>query len=175
MPLDLGELTSLCILTYFVAGASSGCSTVGELQNLDIGGKLMLSNLENVTEAQARAATLGNKEKLRHLSLEWSSECHKEPVSDCHKKALDALKPHEGLEKLRIQGYKSTCLPTWMKDLSFLQKHLAKLHLFGFTVCEEFPQFSHLEALQILHLEELEKLQSLCSNEASLTFPKLKN
>ena len=61
-----------------------------------------------------------------------------------------------------------------MKDLSLLQKHLTELHLGGFTVCEEFPQFSHLEALQILRLEELDKLQSLCSNEASLTFPKLK-
>ncbi|XP_021320902.1 putative disease resistance protein RGA1 isoform X3 [Sorghum bicolor] len=174
MPSNLGELTSLCILTYFVAGASSGCSTIGELQNLDLGDKLMLSYLENVTEAQARAATLGNKEKLRHLSLEWSSECHEEPVSDCHKKVLDALKPHEGLETLRIQGYKSTSLPTWMKDLSFLQKHLTELRLVGFTVCEEFPQFSHFEALQILRLEGLEKLESLCSNEASLTFPKLK-
>jgi len=174
MPSNLGELTSLCILTYFVAGASSGCSTVGELQNLDLGGKLMLSRLENVTEAQARAATVGNKEKLRHLSLEWSSECQEEPVSDCHKKVLDALKPHEGLENLWILGYKSTSLPTWMKDLSLLQKHLTELHLAGFTACEEFPQFGHFEALQILCLEELEKLQSLCSKEASSTFPKLK-
>jgi len=72
MPPDLRELTSLQILTYFVAGASSGCSTVEELQNLDLGGKLKLSCLENVTEAQAKAATLGNKEKLRHLYLQLS-------------------------------------------------------------------------------------------------------
>ncbi|CAL5010379.1 unnamed protein product [Urochloa decumbens] len=173
MPPDLGELSSLQILTYFVAAASSGCSTIGELQNLDLGGNLMLGCPENVTEAQAKAATLGNKEKLRHLSLEWSSECHKEPVPDGHKKVLEALKPHDGLDMLRIVSYKSTCLPTWMKDLSSLQKHLTELHLVGFTVCEEFPQFSHLEALQILKLEELDKLQSLCSDEASLTFLKL--
>jgi hypothetical protein len=158
MPLDLRELTSLQILTYFVADASSGCSTIGELHNLDIGGKLMLSCLENVTEVQAKAATLGNKEKLRHLSLEWSSECHEEHVPDCHKMVLDALKPHHGLELLKIVRYKSTSLPTWMKDLSFLQKHLTELHLIGFTLCGEFPQFSNLEALQILHLEELDIL-----------------
>jgi hypothetical protein len=58
MPPDLRELTSLQILTYFVAGASSGCSTIGELHNLDLGGKLMLSCLENVTEVQAKVLLL---------------------------------------------------------------------------------------------------------------------
>jgi hypothetical protein len=175
MPPDLGELNSLQILTYFVAGATSGCSSIGELRRLDLSGKLILRCLENVTEAQAKAATIGNKEKLRHLSLEWSSGCHKEPVPDCHKMVLDALKPHGGLELLKIVRYKSTLLPTWMKDLSLLQKHLTELHLVGFTICEEFPQLSLLEALQILHLEELDKLHSLCTNnEASLTFLKLK-
>ncbi|RLN03777.1 hypothetical protein C2845_PM13G04110 [Panicum miliaceum] len=61
-----------------------------------------------------------------------------------------------------------------MKDLSLLQKHLTELHLVRLEMCEEFPQFNHLEALQILHLVRLDKLQSLCSNEASLTFLKLK-
>jgi hypothetical protein len=40
MPPDLGELSRLQILTYFVVSTSSGCSTVTELQKLDIGGKL---------------------------------------------------------------------------------------------------------------------------------------
>jgi hypothetical protein len=174
MPPDLGELSHLQILTYFVAGASSGCSTIGELQNLDLGGKLMLSCLENVTEAEAQAAALKNKEKLRHLSFEWSSECHEEQVPECHKKVLDALEPHGGLEMLKIVRYRSIYLPTWMSDLSSLQKNLTELHLVGFTTCEEFPQFSHLEALQILHLLDLDKLQSLFSNQTSLTFLKLK-
>jgi len=174
MPPDIGQLSSLQILTFFVAGASSDCSTIGELQNLDLAGKLTLSCLENVTEAQAKVATLGKKEKLRNLSLEWSSECHEELLPDCHKKVLDALKPHDELETLRIVGYKSTSLPTWMKDLSLMQKHLTAPHLVGFTTCDKFPQFDHLEALQILHLEDLDKLQSLLNNEATLTFLKLK-
>ncbi|WVZ94936.1 hypothetical protein U9M48_040762 [Paspalum notatum var. saurae] len=172
IPPGLGELTSLQTLTYFVAGgACSGCSNIGELQNLDLGGELMLGYLENVTETHAKAATLGNKEKLRSLSLEWSSECHEESVRESNKEVLDALRPHDGLEMLRIVGYKSTYLPAWMKDLSLLQRHLTELHLVGFTMCEEFPQFSNLEALQILQLEKLDKLQSLCSG---VTFLKLK-
>ncbi|CAL5008248.1 unnamed protein product [Urochloa decumbens] len=173
MPPDLGRLGYLQILTYFVASASSGCSTIGELRNLDLGGKLTLSCLENVTEAHAKAANLRNKDNLRHLALEWSSECHEERVPDFDKKVLDALEPHGGLEMLKIVRYKSTCLPTWINDLRSLQKHVTELHLVGFTLCGEFPQFSHLEALQILHLEELDKLQSLFSDEASLTFLKL--
>ncbi|CAL5010373.1 unnamed protein product [Urochloa decumbens] len=174
MPPDLGKLNFLMILTYFVVSANSGCSSIGELTNSDLDGKLMLSCLQNVTQAQAQAAALKNKEKLRHLSLEWSGECHEEPVPDCHKKVLDALEPHDGLDMLKIVGYKSTCLPTWMKYLSLLKKQLTELHLVRFTMCGEFPQFSHLEALQILHLEELGELQSLCNDEASLTFLKLK-
>lgn len=91
-----------------------------KLQKLDLGGKLMLSCLENVTEVQAKAATLRNKEKLSHLSLEWSGKINEETVPDSHKKALDALEPHDGLEMLRILGNKSTHLPTWMKDPSLL-------------------------------------------------------
>ncbi|CAL4996930.1 unnamed protein product [Urochloa decumbens] len=174
MPPDLGELSSLQTLTYFVAGSSSGCSTTGELRNLDLGGKLILGCLENVTEAQAKAASLRNKKKLRHLSLEWSSECNEEPVPGCYKKVLDALEPHGGLEVLKIVGYKSTCFSTWMKDLSSFQKHLTELYLVGFTMCGEFPQFSQLETLQILHLQELGKLQSLFSDKTSLKFLKLK-
>ncbi|CAL4996931.1 unnamed protein product [Urochloa decumbens] len=174
MPPDLGKLSYLQIMTYFVASASSSCSTIGELRNLDLGGRLMLSCLEDVTEAQAQADVLKNKEKLKHLSLEWSSKCHEEPLPDCHKKVLYALEPHNALEKLRIVGYKSTSLPTWMKDLSSLQKHLTVLHLVRFSTCGEFPQFSHLQALQILHLVQLDKLQSLFNDEASLTFLNLK-
>ncbi|KAJ1267445.1 hypothetical protein BS78_07G056400 [Paspalum vaginatum] len=173
MPTGLGELTSLQILTYFVAGASSGCSTIGELGSLDLGGKLMLGCLENVTETQAKYAALRNKEKLRQLSLEWSSRCDEESVPDCHKKVLDELKPYDGLEMMRIVGYKSTFLPAWMKDLSLLQRHLTELHLVGFTMCEEFPQFNHLEALQILQLEKLDKLQSLCSKDKFLKLKEL--
>ncbi|KAF8668429.1 hypothetical protein HU200_052242 [Digitaria exilis] len=73
MPPDLGELSSLQILTYFVVGASSGCSTVEGLRNLDLGGKLILDCLENVTEAQAKAAALENKEILTYFVAEYIS------------------------------------------------------------------------------------------------------
>jgi hypothetical protein len=100
MPPGLRQITSLQTLTYFVSGASSDCSTISELQNLNLGGELELSGLENATETLAKAARLENKDKLTHLALKWKSEGQQEPVKDCHNKVLCALKPHGGLQML---------------------------------------------------------------------------
>ncbi|WVZ57968.1 hypothetical protein U9M48_008292 [Paspalum notatum var. saurae] len=48
MPPDLGQLTSLQTLIYFVVGATSGCSTVCELQNINLGGELYLNGLKKM-------------------------------------------------------------------------------------------------------------------------------
>ncbi|RLN04771.1 disease resistance protein RGA2-like [Panicum miliaceum] len=122
MPPGLGQLTTLQTLTYFVAGASSNCSTIGELGNLNLAGELELSGLENT---------------------------------------------------LRIVNYRGTSLPSWVTDLRKLQ-HLTELHLSGCTLCEEFPQFHHFKALEVLYLEKLDKLQSLCSDMVFAPFPALK-
>ncbi|TKW02455.1 hypothetical protein SEVIR_8G246001v4 [Setaria viridis] len=171
MPPGLGQITSLQTLTYFVIGDGLGCSTIGELQNLNLGGELELSGLQNVTEVLAKAANLEKKEKLTHLSLKWNDDAPEKP--DSHNEVLDALKPHHRLEMLRIKSYKGTNLPSWITDLSLLQ-HLTELHLIGCTLCEEFPQFCHFKALEVLYLEKLNKLRSLCSHMVSTPFPALK-
>nr|TKW02504.1 hypothetical protein SEVIR_8G246872v2 [Setaria viridis] len=171
MPPGLGQITSLQTLTYFVIGDGLGSSTIGELQNLNIAGELELSGLQNVTEVLAKAASLENKEKLTHLSLEWNDDACEKP--DSHNGVLDALKPHHQLEMLRIKSYKGTNLPSWITDLSLLQ-HLTGLHLLGCTLCEEFPQFCRSKALEVLYLKKLDKLRSLCSHMVSTPFPALK-
>ncbi|KAJ1296000.1 hypothetical protein BS78_01G265300 [Paspalum vaginatum] len=165
---------NLWIKTYFVVGTTSGCSSVGELQNISLGGELHLNGLKNATEEHAKAASLGSKETLTHLALTWNTEGHEEVVKDSHKKVLDALKPPSGLEMLRINNYKSSSIPAWMKDLSFFLQHLTELRLVGCTMCEDFPEFSQLKALQVLHLKRLHKLQSLCRDTAFIDFPELK-
>lgn len=164
MPPDLGQLTSLQTLTYFIVGASASCSTLREVHSLNLSGELELRGLENVSQEQAKAANLGRKEKLTHLSLEWSGEYHAEEP-DYPEKVLDALKPHHGLHMLKVVSYKGTNFPTWMTDLSVLE-NLTELHLEGCTMCEEFPQFIHFKFLQVLYLIKLDKLQSLCCEEA---------
>uniref|UniRef100_A0ACD5ZGS3 Uncharacterized protein n=1 Tax=Avena sativa TaxID=4498 RepID=A0ACD5ZGS3_AVESA len=173
MPPDLGQLTSLLSLTYFVVGSSPGCSTIGELRDLDIGGELVLSHLDYVTEDHAKASScLGNKEKLTHLSLKWNDDNTEE--LDQHRNVLDALKPHTALEFLGIHCYRGTGFPTWVTSLAFLQ-NLTELHLDGCTKCEEFPQFGQFKALEVLVLKRLNKLRSLCSHSSSAAFPALKD
>ncbi|EMS59389.1 Putative disease resistance protein RGA4 [Triticum urartu] len=169
---ELGQLTSLQTLTYFVVGSSPDCSTIGELRDLNLGGELKLAGLQYVTEQDARACSLGNKEKLTHLSLEWSDDGSEE--LDQHRNVLDALKPHVALEFSQINSYKGIGFPAWVADLTLLQ-HLTKLHLDGCTMCEEFPQFSQFKALEVLVLKRLNMLQSLCSHNASAAFPALKD
>jgi hypothetical protein len=147
--------------TYFVAGASSYCSTIGELGNLNLGGELELSGLENVTEELAKKVRLEHKEKITHFSLKWDTKGEEDPVQmDCHRKVLHALKPHDCLQMLRIVNYRGTSLPSWATDLRKLQ-HLTELHLHGCMLCEEFPQFYHFRALEVLYLKKLDKLRSL--------------
>lgn len=61
-----------------------------------------------------------------------------------------------------------------MKDLGLFQQKLTELHLIGCTMCEDFPEFSHMRVLQILHLKKLYKLRILCRNIASIEFSALK-
>ncbi|KAM0878217.1 hypothetical protein ACQ4PT_035019 [Festuca glaucescens] len=172
MPPDLGQLNSLQTLTNFVMGSGPGCSTIRELRDLNLGGQLRLSCLDYATEEHAKASSLGKKEKLTHLSLEWSNDSSDE--RDQQRNVLDALKPYGGLQFLRIQSYRGTGFPSWVISPTFLQ-HLTELHLDDCTSCEEFPQFGLFKALEVLVLKRLNKLQSLCSHSSSAAFPALKD
>lgn len=62
MPGDLQKLISLQTLTCFIVGpAGSECSSVRELQQLNLGGQLELHQLENVTKKDAEDANLEKK------------------------------------------------------------------------------------------------------------------
>ncbi|KAM3406288.1 hypothetical protein ACQJBY_000395 [Aegilops geniculata] len=172
MPPDLGQLTSLQTITYFVVGSSSGCSTIKELQDLNLSGELEISRLQYVTEEEAKACSLGNKENLTHLSLKWSDQNNE--VLNQHKNVLVALKPHVVLEFLSIDSYRGIGFPAWATVLTFLE-HLTELHLVACTMCEEFPQFSQFKALEVLVLKKLDNLQSLCCQKSSEAFPALKD
>ncbi|CAD6270071.1 unnamed protein product [Miscanthus lutarioriparius] len=163
MPSELGHLTSLQTLTWFVAGTGSGCSKVRELCQLDqLGGSLELRQLENVTEADAKAAHLGNKKELTMLALRWTSTLEK---------VLEALKPHEGLMVVRINGYRGGTYPTWMNTL----QQMVKLKLRNCENVKELPPLWQLPALQVLSLRGLQSLSCLYSGDAPVTaFKKLK-
>ncbi|XP_025800718.1 putative disease resistance protein RGA4 isoform X2 [Panicum hallii] len=171
MPGGLGHLTSLQTLTCFVAGTDYGCSNVRELQDLDLGGRLELRQLENVTGANgAQAAGLGNKKKLTELELRWT-DGDQEAQNNNHEEVVEGLKPHDGLKVLRIYSCGSSTFPTWMDMLN----GMVELKLSGCKKLEKLPALWQLPALEFLHLKGLESLHCLCSGATTaVTFQKLK-
>ncbi|KAF8727005.1 hypothetical protein HU200_019499 [Digitaria exilis] len=147
MPADLRQLTSLKTLTCFVAGASSRCSKVGELGRLDdLRGQLELRQLENVKEADAKAAKLGNKKKVARLTLRWT-DSDKEPQNS-DKEVLEGLEPHDELKVLRIYSYSGGTCPTWMDKL----KVIVEIELCACKKLEKLPAVWQLPALKVLRL-----------------------
>ncbi|XP_071684882.1 putative disease resistance protein RGA4 [Lolium perenne] len=162
MPVGLGKLLSLQTLTCFVAGPSgSGCSDVGELQQLNLGGQLELLQLENVTEEAAKAANIGKKEELRELKFKWSAGCEDDA------RVLEGLKPHDGLQAVTIQSYGGTAFPTWMSML----RTVVEIHLSGCSKlqwlfsCDTSFSFPYLEEFTLQGLQSLERWWELSHQE----------
>ncbi|WVZ82889.1 LOW QUALITY PROTEIN: hypothetical protein U9M48_030096 [Paspalum notatum var. saurae] len=164
MPAKLGHLTSLQTLTCFIAGTGLGCSKVGELEKLDLGGELHLKQLENVAGEDARAANIGEKEKLE---LSWSgSSCD----MVAHKEVLEGLEPHERLKALEIRYYSGSKIPTWMHKL----QDMVELQLHCCQNLEKLPALWELPALRFLCLDRLANLHCLFSGGTPSKFQKLK-
>ncbi|KAF5447788.1 hypothetical protein F2P56_033311 [Juglans regia] len=74
-PVQLGRLCHLQTLTEFIVSEQSGAG-VGELGKLaNLGGKLLISNLQNVVSpVGALVARLNDKKYLEELKLEWNDE-----------------------------------------------------------------------------------------------------
>ncbi|CAO2143422.1 unnamed protein product [Urochloa humidicola] len=160
MPSEFGQLTSLQTLTCFVVGTGSGCSNVRELRQLDqLGGPLEIRQLENVTEADAKATALGNKNQLTELILKWTFSLEEEEEEQDNTQVLEALKPHDGLKVLDIYGYRGGPYLTWINTL----QQMVKLTLWHCKNLKELPPLWQLPALQVLQLWGLQSLNCLCT------------
>ncbi|CAM0908725.1 unnamed protein product [Alopecurus aequalis] len=146
MPNDLGKLTSLQTLTCFVVGSGSNCSNVRELRNLNLGGQLELCHLENVTEEDAQAANLVRKKGLRELTLKWTVTGGEYDAS-----VLEKLKPHDGLQAIRIDSYGGNAIPTWKAML----RNIAEIHLFR---CEKLQRLFSLDSDTSFAFQNLKEL-----------------
>uniref|UniRef100_A0ACD5WKT5 Uncharacterized protein n=1 Tax=Avena sativa TaxID=4498 RepID=A0ACD5WKT5_AVESA len=178
MPGDLRKLMSLQTLTCFVAGRTgSGCSDVGELKELNLGGELELRRLQNVTQEDAKAANLGNKKELRELTLKWSDRSLDDASRDLDARVLEALKPHDGLQAVRIKFYGGTTFPTWMA----MPQNMAEIHLSDceklqwLFSCDKSFTFPNLKEFTLQGLESLEKWWEISNMEQGeeIIFPQL--
>ncbi|KAK1631119.1 hypothetical protein QYE76_005434 [Lolium multiflorum] len=165
MPPELGNLTKLQTLTYFIAAVSGpDCSDVAELEHLNLGGQLELCQVENVTEAEAKVANLGKKKNLKELRLRWTT------VSDS--KVLNSFEPHDGLQVLEIHSYGGKCMG--------MLQNMVEIHLFQ---CERlqvlfrcgtsftFPKLKELMLEDLLDLESWWEINE--RQEGQIVFPVL--
>ncbi|KAI5001569.1 hypothetical protein ZWY2020_026219 [Hordeum vulgare] len=169
MPGDLRKLMSLQTLTCFVAGPTgSECSGVGELQQLNLGGALQLHQLENVTEEAAKSVNLKNKKELRELSLKWTVGGRGDAT------VLEALKPHDGLQAIRIESYGGTTFPTWMAILlNMVEIHLSDCKKLQWLFSCGTPfTFPNLKVFTLRGLDCLERLWEV-TNDEEIIFPQL--
>ncbi|KAL6312087.1 hypothetical protein AAG906_015481 [Vitis piasezkii] len=174
MPSHIGQLKSLQTLSTFIVGQRSG-SRIGELGGLSqIGGKLHISELQNVVSGtDALEANLKGKKYLDELVLEWNSS------TDGLQNGVDIinnLQPHKNVTKLTIDFYCGTRFPTWLGDPSLL--NMVSLNLRNCKHCSSLPPLGQLSSLRYLSISGMCGIEKVVERMATFdgeggVFPRL--
>ncbi|KAG6682748.1 hypothetical protein I3842_13G158500 [Carya illinoinensis] len=148
MPVHLGRLCCLRTLTKFIVSEHSGAG-IGELGKLaNLGGKLLISDLQNVVSPfGALVPSLNDKMYMEELELEWNGENN---ISESQKAVLDSLQPHVNLKRLSIYGYGGKRFSDWIGHHSF--SNIASLYLYNCKYCSVLPPLGQLPSLQSLSI-----------------------
>ncbi|KAJ9685216.1 hypothetical protein PVL29_017301 [Vitis rotundifolia] len=165
----IGRLKSLQRLTQFIVGQKSDLR-IAELRELsEIGGKLYISNMENVVSVKdALQASMKDKSYLDELIFDWGDKCSNGVTQNgaTTHDILDKLQPHPNLKQLSITNYPGERFPNWLGDPSVL--NLVFLELRGCGNCSTLPplgQLTHLKYLQISRMNGVERVGSeFCGN-----------
>ncbi|KAF4379777.1 hypothetical protein F8388_023794 [Cannabis sativa] len=160
LPPNIGKLSCLKTLTDFIVDKRKGCQ-LDELKDLNIGGDLHISNLENVimSPVEARFANLSAKRNLKRLHLSWENN---ENISEENAKdVLEALAPPTSLKWLEIHKYNGVHFPSWFRD--DILTSLRRLKICNMDLVEYIDNrgdlrssFGCLESLEIWSLPNLE-------------------
>ncbi|GMJ08826.1 hypothetical protein like AT3G14470 [Hibiscus trionum] len=166
VPVELGCLTSLRTLSLFDVAVEQGRG-IGELGFLvELGGKLIISGLENVrNKEEARGARLWEKKKLHKLTYRWD---YKREVCNKDEKVLEGLEPHPNLESLTIVSYRGECYPSWLTgksggdiSASFQSMNLLELKLFRCENVKNLPCLGEYPNLKFLEINGLHNVRSI--------------
>ncbi|XP_048444100.1 putative disease resistance protein RGA3 [Pyrus x bretschneideri] len=157
---------------------------VGDLRVLNLEGSLTIKLKGNVNdERELEKAQLWDLKQLFHLEIYSKDVFYKQTKSTIE--ILNALRPHENLESLRISYHSGTTCPNWMMSL----RNLRIIFLYQWSECKFLPPLGKLPYLEKLTLWSMEKVEKIGgeflgivdSDETSSTsssstsfFPKLK-
>ncbi|RHN40166.1 putative leucine-rich repeat domain, L domain-containing protein [Medicago truncatula] len=157
-PFRIRELTCLKTLTIFIVGSEIGFG-LAELQNLQLGGKLHIRGLQNVSnEGDAKEANLIGKKDLNHLYLSWGDYPSSQVTSVDAERVLEALEPHSGLKRFGMKDYGGIHFPPWMRNTSFL-KSLVCIILYDCKNCKQLSPLGKLPCLTTLFLSGMRNLK----------------
>jgi hypothetical protein len=160
MPVGIEELKSLQTLSNFVVGKDTG-SKIGDLMNLKfLHGRLCISRLENVLDAEdARRANLNGKKNLDALVMKWESADDDLQDARVAIDVLDMLRPWTTVKELSIDGYVGVKFPTWLGHHSFSNMVLLKIE--SCRKCTSLPAIGQLPSLKDLVIIGMTKVESV--------------
>uniref|UniRef100_A0A0D9ZY59 NB-ARC domain-containing protein n=1 Tax=Oryza glumipatula TaxID=40148 RepID=A0A0D9ZY59_9ORYZ len=170
---DIGQLTLLQHIENFHVLKQKG-HELRQLRNMnEIGGYLLLRNLENVIgKNEALESKLYQKSRLKGLTLEWNDANNMNPENSLHLEILEGLVPPPQLEQFSISGYKSTTYPSWLLEGSQLE-NLESFALYNCRALERLPSntklFRHCRELSLKNLPNMKELSFLPAGLTTLS------
>ncbi|XP_044444369.1 putative disease resistance protein RGA1 [Triticum aestivum] len=166
MSRNFGLLNNLYTLTTFVVdtGDGLGIEQLKDLQHLS--NRLELWNLSKIKSGEnAKEANLSQKQNLCELLFSWDQE-----INDGHKdmackveEVLQGLEPHSNIQKLEIIGYGGLEISQWMRKPRMFNC-LRELEMSDYLECKSIPVVWFSTSLEILSLQKMDNLTTLCNN-----------
>ncbi|KAH7574711.1 hypothetical protein JRO89_XS03G0333700 [Xanthoceras sorbifolium] len=162
MPRGIKDLKNLRTLSNFIVSKKSG-SDLKDLKYLKfLSGELYISRLENATNLQdGRESILGDKNGLKVLHLEWTSQFDKSRNEEAEENVLGTLRPHKNLIELCVKFYGGRRFPSWVGDPSF--SNMMVLRLENCQNCTFLPSLGLLSSLKDLTIKGIPNLKSISS------------
>ncbi|EOY23671.1 Uncharacterized protein TCM_015485 [Theobroma cacao] len=170
MPLRLGRLTNLQMVSNFVVrtGNSSGMTEIENLSNLR--GTLSISGLHNVTNIKdAIQAKLKTKKNLDEFVLEWSYNSNDSRYETVETEVFDVLEARESLQKLTIKYYGVTFSQRSQHCRNGWYKHGGAEFLRG-----AYPSIKPFPLLEILKFENMKEWEEWSFKNGVEAFPCLR-
>jgi hypothetical protein len=151
MPSKISKLTCLKTLSTFIVGSKMGFG-LAELRDLQLGGKLHIKGLENVSsEWDAKEANLIGKTELNRLYLSWGSDSDSKCIDTNVERVLEVLEPPAGLKGFGVKGYAGMHFPHCMRNTSILEG-LVDVILYNCKNCQQLPPLGKLPCLTKLYV-----------------------
>ncbi|KAF8038025.1 hypothetical protein BT93_B0777 [Corymbia citriodora subsp. variegata] len=160
MPMGIGNLKNLTILSKFVVGPKKGLQ-LKELKSLPhLQGELFISELQKVEKVRdAIDANLLRKQGLTKLSLHWDGHFGNLQNHEHVAQVVNSVQPHTNLENLTILNYGGAIFPSWLDSPSYSK--IVSLCLWGCPNVISLPQLGQLPSLRELSLEGLHAISMI--------------